>query len=62
MKYGVEDKIFALVYLLVGYGFIYVFTGAMETSALSVFTVFYSAAVLLYLWAKDRKPPMESWF
>lgn len=61
-QYGAEDRIFAVIYLLVGYGFIYLFTGIMERWAYSVFTVFYAAVVLLYLWAKGRKPPAESWF
>lgn len=60
--YRTEDKMFALIYLLVGYGFIYVFTGAYDIEALSLFTVAYAAAVLLYLWAKERRPPAESWF
>lgn len=61
-KYGREDRGFAAAYLAVGYGFIYVFTGTVNTWALSLFTVFYAVMVLLYLWAKGRKPPAESWF
>lgn len=56
------DRVFAAVYLLVGYGFVYVFTGAYNTWSLSVFTVFYAAVVLLYLWGKEIRPAAESWF
>lgn len=56
------DRVFAAVYLLVGYGFVYVFTGATDTWTLSVFTVFYAAVVLMYLWGKEIRPSKESWF
>lgn len=62
LDYKAEDKLFALIYLLVGYGFIYVFTEACDTWVLSAFTAVYAVVVLLYLWAKERKPPAESWF
>lgn len=58
----VVDKIFAVLYLLVGYLFIYVFTAAHNTWDLSAFTLFYALIVLMYLWAKDVRPPKESWF
>jgi len=61
-KVCMEDRIFALIYLLVGYGFIYVFTETVNTGPISTFTVFYAVVVLLYLWAKNQKPPLESWF
>ncbi|MGN0335516.1 MAG: DUF4153 domain-containing protein [Lachnospiraceae bacterium] len=60
--YETQDRIFAAVYFLLGYGFIYVFTGAGRIEAFSVFTIFYAAVVLLYLKAKHKTPPAESWF
>ena len=61
-EYDTKDRIFAALYFLVGYGFIYVFTGVTEFGPLSVFTVFYAAVVLLYLKVKHKTPPAESWF
>ena len=61
-EYDTKDRIFAALYFLVGYGFIYVFTGVTEFGPLSVFTVFYAAVVLLYLKVKHKTPPKESWF
>ncbi len=61
-KCEIADRFFAVVYMLVGYCFIYVFTGAYNASALSMFTVLYVAVVLCYLWAKEIRPPAESWF
>lgn len=56
------DRVFAAVYLLVGYSFVYLFTGAVDTWAFSAFTIFYAAIVLLYLWGKEIHPSKESWF
>lgn len=61
-EYDTKDRIFAALYFLVGYGFIYVFTGVTDLWPLSVFTVFYAVVVLLYLKAKHKTPPAESWF
>ncbi len=61
-KCEIADRFFAVVYMLVGYCFIYVFTGANDTIALSMFTVLYAVVVLCYLWAKEVRPPAESWF
>lgn len=61
-KYETIDRIFAVVYLLVGYSFVYLFTEALDTWALSAFTVFYAVIVLLYLWGKEIQPSKESWF
>ena len=61
-EYDTKDRIFAALYFMVGYGFIYVFTGVTDLWPLSVFTVFYAVVVLLYLKAKHKTPPAESWF
>ena len=39
-EYDTKDRIFAALYFMVGYGFIYVFTGVTDLCPLSVFTVF----------------------
>lgn len=62
LQYTAADRIMAAFYFLVGYGFLYVFTGATHSWALSVFTVFYAAVVLAYLKAGKLTPPSESWF
>ena len=62
LEYETQDRIFATLYFLLGYGFIYAFTGVTEFWALSVFTVLYATVVLLYLKAKHMTPPAESWF
>lgn len=56
------DRLFAVLYLLAGYGFIYVCSSMEFERNLAVFTVFYAAVVLLYLWGKEIHPPRESWF
>ncbi len=56
------DRLFAAVYLLVGYGFIYLCSGNDFERNLGIFTVFYAAVVLAYLWGKEIRPPKESWF
>ncbi|MDO4261964.1 MAG: DUF4173 domain-containing protein [Eubacteriales bacterium] len=56
------DRLFAAVYLVMGYGFVYLFSSSFAPWGISAFTVFYGAAVLLYLWAKELKPAKESWF
>lgn len=56
------DRIFAVVYLLVGYGFIYTFSSVDFAWNIASFTVFYAAVVLTYLWGKNIHPSQESWF
>lgn len=56
------DKIFAVLYLLVGYLFIYIFTAGYHTWELSAFTLLYALIVLTYLRMKKIHPPKESWF
>lgn len=58
----IVDKIFAVLYLFIGYVFIYIFTATYNMWDLSLFTLFYALVVLMYLWAKDVRPPKESWF
>ncbi len=61
-KNETTDRIFAFVYLLVGYGFVYMFMDAADSWVLSVYTVFYAVVVLLYLRGKNIHPSKESWF
>ncbi|MBS6397543.1 MAG: DUF4173 domain-containing protein [Clostridiales bacterium] len=61
-KIQTADRIFAVLYLLIGYGFVYAFTSREPERNLAVFTVFYAAAVLGYLYRKGICPPKESWF
>lgn len=57
-----KDRIFALIYLLLGYGFIYTFSAGYFGRNLAVFTVFYVAAVLAYNLEKGKKLTTESVF
>lgn len=57
------DRVFALLYFMVAYGFIHTFSSFWNFERnLAVFTVLYTAVVLAYVTAKGRKPPKESWF
>ena len=58
-----KDRIFAALYFLVGYIFIYVFTEFWDFERnLALFTAFYAVIVLLYLWQKGVRPSTESYF
>ena len=58
-----KDRIFAAIYFLVGYLFVYVFTEFWNFERnLALFTVFYAVIVLLYLWQKGVRPSTESYF
>lgn len=58
-----KDKIFAVIYFLVGYGLIYVFTEYWNFQRnLALFTVAYAVVVLWYLWQKGKHPSTESYF
>lgn len=65
-KYESIDRIFAVIYLALGYGFIYIFTDYSYDFrvewALVLFTFAYVGVVLSYLRAKDCTPSRESWF
>lgn len=56
------DRLMAVIYLLVGYGFICLCSSSDFERNLGVFTVFYAAVVLIYLWGREIRPSMESWF
>lgn len=57
-----RDRIFALIYLLLGYGFIYTFSAGYFGRNLALFTVCYVAAVLAYNLGKGKKLTTESVF
>lgn len=56
------DRIFAVVFLVVGYQFINMFTVYKYQRAFAYFTVFYVIAVLAYALIKKIRPAAESWF
>lgn len=56
------DRIFGGLYLLLGYGFIWMFTDSTSAWCLPVYTVFYAAVVLLYARTLEIRPVKESWF
>ncbi len=56
------DRLFAVIYLLAGYGFVWLCSSDGFERNLAVYTIFYAAVVLCYLWAKEIRPPKESWF
>ncbi len=59
---GPADRMFAVVYLLVGYGFIHICSSWNFERNLAVFTICYAVVVLAYLWGKKIRPARESWF
>ena len=56
------DRLFAVVYLLVGYGFVLLCSDVVNRPFTTAYTIFYAAVVLVYLWGKEIRPPKESWF
>lgn len=56
------DRLFAAVYLLVGYLFICVVISYEFERNLALFTIFYGVVVLAYLRQKKIHSPKESWF
>ena len=56
------DKVIALLYLILGYVFIWIFTSGTASWSLSAFTLFYAVVVLGYLYSKGKIPEKESWF
>lgn len=56
------DRVFCGLYLLLGYGFIWMFTNSTSAWCLPVYTVFYAAVVLLYARTLGIRPVKESWF
>lgn len=60
-----KDRIFSVLYFLVGYGLIFVFTSEnfwLYGKYLGIFTILYAVTVLSYLFSKGVKPPAESYF
>lgn len=56
------DRLFAGIYLLAGYGFVRLCSSGGFERNLAIYTLFYAAVVLCYLWGKEIHPPKESWF
>ncbi len=56
------DRLFALIYTVLGYGFVYLFTGGTFAPGIAAFTVCYILTILAYLFIKKVKPAPESWF
>lgn len=56
------DRLFAAVYLLVGYSFVSLCCSDNFERNLALFTVFYAVVVLAYLRGRKIRPPKESWF
>ena len=56
------DKLFALLYVAVGYAFVAAFTHYDTAKNFFWFTLFYCAVVLGYTLAHGKRPSVESWF
>lgn len=57
-----KDKLFAWIYLAVGYGFIYTFSSVEFQRNFAIFIVAYTMVVMAYLFSKGKKPAAESYF
>lgn len=57
-----KDRIFCGLYLMLGYGFIWMFTADTFDGCLTVYAVLYAAVVLLYARVREVRPAKESWF
>lgn len=57
-----KDKLFAWIYLAVGYGFIYTFSSVEFQRNFAIFIVAYTMVVMAYLFVKGKKPAAESYF
>lgn len=57
-----KDWLFAVIYLLMGYGFIRTFNSIAFARCLTVFTAAYAVTVYAYLWSKGKKPTKKSCF
>ncbi len=60
--YETVDRLFAVLYFLVGYGFIFTCSVWDFERYLAIFTICYAVAVLSYLSEKGVSFPKESWF
>ena len=56
------DRIFALVFYVVGYTYVSRILDCEQRWYVTAFTAFYAAAVLAYLYTKGKKPAARSWF
>lgn len=58
-----KDKIFALIYLLLGYGLVYTFSSFPYFSRnIALYTIAYVSGVLAYVFVRSQKPAKESFF
>ena len=62
MKTNKLNQIMALLYLGLGYAFIYLWSSWMPEWGLTLFTFVYVLIVLGYCYGSGRKPDHESWF
>lgn len=62
LKVDGRDKIFACIYLALGYGFIQIFRGVDIFQNFAIFTAVYTIVVMAYLYVRGKRPPKESYF
>lgn len=62
IKADAKDKALAAVCFALGYIIVYALTSFHLRAVFAVFSVLYSASVLIYIYAKGSKPAGESWF
>lgn len=62
LKTDSRDKLFAWIYLVLGYGFIQIFKGGDIFKNFAMFTAVYTLVVMAYLYARGKKPTKESYF
>lgn len=60
--YGKTDYLFAWIYLLIGYGFVFTVLSGDYDRRLAVYTILYIAVVMLYVMGKGVRPGRESYF
>ena len=58
-----KDKGFALIYLILGFGLVYVFSSFLNFNRnIALFTIAYVIGVLAYVFARKQRPAKESFF
>ena len=62
MKTKDLNQIMSVLYLGLGYGFVYLWSSWTPEWGLTLFTAAYAIAVLGYCYGSGRKPARESWF
>ena len=62
MKTKDLNQIMSVLYLGLGYGFVYLWSSWTSEWRLTLFTAAYAIAVLGYCYGSGRKPARESWF